>query len=341
MTWVTDLAEQSRSVMPRPMWEYVEAGADDGITTAEAAAAWRDVRFAPRVLSGGPVDLTTDLLGDVLRTPVGIAPTSLQRVAHPAGEPAMAAGAAAVGALHVVSSNAGHRFADIDAGSPWWLQAYLPPDRHSAAPVLRAAVAAGARAVVLTVDTPVPGPKRRPPEEDWAGTDLSWFRCNFEEPGEVRWADDLAPADIGWLHEVTGVPVVVKGVLRADDARACVDAGASAVWVSNHGGRQLDRATTTRAALPRVAAAVGEQVPVLVDGGIRSGLDVLAALSLGADAALLGRPPLHALALGGADEVERLLSRLADETAQALLLAGCRTPRDARGIAVPSGPTSP
>ena len=338
MTWVTDLAERSRSVMPRPMWDYVESGSWDGTTAAEAELAWRDVRFAPRVLAGGPVDLATQLLGAGLRGPVGIAPTSLQRVAHPEGERAMAVGAREAGALHVVSSNAGHRFADIDAGSPWWLQAYLPPDRHSAVPALRAAVAAGARAVVLTVDTPVPGPKRRPAEEDWAGTDLSWFRCNFEVPGDVRWADDLEPADIGWLHEVTGVPVVVKGVLRPDDAAACVDAGAAAVWVSNHGGRQLDRAVSTRTALPLVSQAVGARVPVLVDGGIRSGLDVLAALSLGADAVLVGRPAVHALALGGADGVAELLSRLADETAQALLLAGCRTPRDARGIAVDSGP---
>lgn len=334
MTWVTDLAERSRSVMPRPMWDYVEAGADDGTTAAEAEAAWRDVRFAPRVLAGGPVDLATRLLGSDLRVPLGVAPTSLQRVAHPEGERAMAEGARAAGALHVVSSNAGHRFEDIDAGSPWWVQVYLPPDRHSAVPVLRAAVAAGARAVVLTVDTPVPGPKRRPAEQDWADTDLSWFRCNFDAPGEVRWADDLEPADIGWLREVAEVPVVVKGVLRPDDARTCVDAGAAAVWVSNHGGRQLDRAMSTRTALPLVVDAVRDRVPVLVDGGIRSGLDVLAALSLGADAVLLGRPTLHALAVGGADGVAGLLTGVADETTQALLLAGCRTPRDARGIAV-------
>ncbi len=333
MTWQTDLAERARSVMPPPMWEYVETGADDGISAAEASAAWTDVRFAPRLLVGGPVDLTVDTLGSSLRTPVGIAPTSLQRVAHRDGERAMAAGARDAGALHVVSSNAGHRFADIDAGSPWWLQAYLPPDRVSAVPVLRAAVSAGARAVVLTADTPVPGPKRRPPEEAWDDHDLSWFRCNFEAPDDVRWADDLAAADIGWLHEVTGVPVVVKGVLRPDDAVACLEAGAAAVWVSNHGGRQLDRTVTTRRALPEVAAAVGGRIPVYVDGGIRSGLDVLAALSLGADAVFVGRPSLHALAVGGASGVTDLLARLTAETGQALLLAGCRRPGDARGIA--------
>lgn len=335
MTWMTDLAEQARSVMPTPLWEYVETGAEDGTTASEAVAAWADVRFLPRVLTGGGVDLTTHLLGAHLRTPVGIAPTSLQRAAHPDGERAMAAGARDAGALHVVSSNAGHRFADIDAGSPWWLQAYLPPERDAAVPVLQAAVAAGARAVVLTVDTPVPGPKRRPSEEDWAGTDLSWFRCNFADPGDVRWAADLTPADIGWLHDVTAVPVVVKGVTRADDALACVAAGAAAVWVSNHGGRQLDRTVSTRTALPEVVAAVQGEVPVYVDGGIRSALDVLAALSLGADAVFLGRPPLHALAVGGASGVSSMIDRLSVELGQALLLAGCRTPGDARGVVAP------
>jgi 4-hydroxymandelate oxidase len=341
MTWLTDLAEQSRSVLPAPMWEYVETGADDGTTTAEATTAWADVRFHPRVLAGGAVDLTTDLLGATVRTPVGIAPTSLQRVAHPAGERAMAAAARDAGALHVVSSNAGHRFADIDAGAPWWLQAYVPPDRHSAVPVLRAAVAAGARAVVVTVDTPVPGPKRRPLEQDWADIDLSWFRCNFEVADEVRWAADLTAADIGWLREAAGVPVVVKGVLRADDASRCVDAGAAAVWVSNHGGRQLDRSVSTRAALPLVVDAVGDRVPVYVDGGIRSALDVLAAMSLGADAVFLGRPPLHALATGGAAGVRTMLQRLSAEVADALLLAGCASPRDARGLVAPTRPQAP
>lgn len=338
MTWMADLAEQARSVLPTAMWEYVESGAEDGTSAGEAAAAWADVRFAPRVLAGGQVDLTTNLLGTTFRTPIGVAPTSLQRVAHPEGERAMAAGAHDAGALHVVSSNAGHRFADIDAGSAWWLQAYLPPERRATVPVLRAAVAAGARAVVLTADTPVPGPKHRPADEDWAGIDLSWFRCNFDAPGDVRWATDLTAADIGWLHEVTGVPVVVKGVLRPDDAVSCVEAGAAAVWVSNHGGRQLDRAVSTRAALPGVARAVAGRVPVLVDGGVRSALDVLAALSLGADAVLLGRPTLHALAVDGAAGVTRLLDRLSQETARALLLAGCPTPRDTRIIAAQDRP---
>lgn len=338
MTWLTDLAEQARSVMPTPMWEYVEAGAGEAVTAGEAAGAWADVRFLPRVLAGGPVDLRTDVLGTEVATPLAVAPTSLQRLAHPEGELAMAAGARDAGALHVVSSNAGHRFADIGALGPWWLQLYLPPDRDTAVPVVRAAVEAGARAVVLTVDTPVPGPKARPAESDWDDHDLSWFRCNFEAPDLLRWADDLSVADVAWLRDVAEVPVVVKGVMRGDDAAACADAGAAAVWVSNHGGRQLDRAASTRSALPAVARSVGDRVPVYVDGGVRSGLDVLAALALGADAVFVGRPTVHALAVGGARGVTGLLDRLSVETAQAMLLAGCRRPPDTRGIATPGGP---
>ena len=136
------------------------------------------------------------------------------------------------------------------------------------------------------------------------------------------------------MAAATGVPVVVKGVLRADDARACVEAGAAAVWVSNHGGRQLDRTVATRHALPGVVGAVEGRVPVYVDGGIRSGLDVLAALALGADAAFVGRPALHALAVAGDRGVADLLDRLTAELAEALLLAGCRHPRDTRDVTV-------
>ncbi|WP_432479746.1 alpha-hydroxy acid oxidase [Nocardioides sp. GXQ0305] len=336
MTWQADLAERARAAMPAAMWQYVSSGAREGVTAAEAGAAWRDVRFLPRVLQDvSHVDPATDVLGHRLATPVGIAPTALLRAAHPEGEVAMARGAAAAGALHVVSSNAGHPFAALRLGGPWWLQAYVPPDRDSLGPVLEAAVAAGASAVVLTADTPVAGTKYRPREQDWEGVDLSWFRTNFAAPGETRWATDLGPRDIGWLREVSGVPVVVKGVLRADDARRCVGAGADAVWVSNHGGRQLDRTVATRDALPDVAAAVGEQVQVYVDGGVSSGLDVLAALSLGADAAFVGRLAVHALAAGGADEVAATLDRLTAELVEGMRIAGCARVSDTPGIAGP------
>ena len=147
---------------------------------------------------------------------------------------------------------------------------------------------------------------------------------------------DLGPHDLDWLRELTGLPVVVKGVLRADDAVRCVQAGASAVWVSNHGGRQLDRAVATAAALPDVAAAVGSRAQVYVDGGVRSGIDVVTALALGADAVFLGRPVMWALVDGEAG-VGRLHRELGVQTVEALRLAGCPSAAETRGIASPAG----
>ncbi len=342
MSWQADLAERARAAMPTPMWHYVETGARDGVSAAEARAAWADVRFLPRVLHDvSRVDPATTVLGSSVATPVGVAPTSLQRVAHPEGEVAMARGAAEAGALHVVSCNAGHRFEVLDHGGPWWLQVYLPPDRGTALTALSAAAAAGATALVLTADTPVPGTKSRPAVEDWAGIDLSWFRANFPPGTDARWATDVVPADIDRLREATGLPVVVKGVLRPEDARRCVDAGAAAVWVSNHGGRQLDRAASTRSALPAVAAEVAGDAEVYVDGGISGGLDALAALALGADAVFVGRLALHALAAGGSAEVAATLDRVRDELVEAMRLAGCPRVGDTRGIAVDDGGLAP
>jgi 4-hydroxymandelate oxidase len=286
------------------------------------------------------VDLRTSLLGTEVGSPIAVAPTSMQRAIHAQGERAMSRGATEAGCLHVVGSNAGTPF-DLLAEGPWWLQVYLPPEREQFRPVLDAAVAAGARAMVLTADTPFPGTKYAAEQGDWTGIDLSWWRSNFPEPHRGRWAEDLGPDDIGWLREHGGVPVVVKGVLRGDDARRCLDAGAEAIYVSNHGGRQLDRAVSTTEALVDVVEAVGERAEVYVDGGIRSGLDALAALALGARGVFVGRPTLHALAVDGARGVQRLLTELTDELRQALELAGIGTPGDAPDLLRPDRRTSP
>jgi 4-hydroxymandelate oxidase len=321
--------------MPPPVWSYVQSGSYGGVSTAEAVAAWSAVRFRTRVLRGvDDADLGTRILGDSFASPFAVAPTSMQRAMHPGGEVAMSAGATAAGCLHVVSSNAGTPF-DRIGGGPWWLQAYLPPERDEFLPVLEAAVSAGARAVVLTVDTPFAGSKYAAEGADWTGLDTSWWRCNFADADGMHLARDLTPDDVTWLRDRSGVPVVVKGVLRGDDAIRCVDAGAEAVYVSNHGGRQLDRSITTTVALPDVVAAVGEHAEVYVDGGIRTGLDALAALALGARAVLLGRSSLYALTVDGERGVERLLTDLATELREALVLAGCRVPGDAPDLLSP------
>ena len=338
MTWLGDLEGQARTTLPGPVFEYVAQGAREGVTAAEAASAWEAIRFAPRVLRDvRDIDLSASMLGQA-KVPWGIAPTTQQRAVHPDGEVAMAQATAAAGSVMVVSSNAGTTFADIGAtGVRWWLQAYVPADRELARPLLDRAEA-GAEAIVLTLDTPVVGTKYAAGDQVvWDVVDPELLRVNFDagyedSPGSEK-ALNLGPRDIEWLSDATGLPVVVKGVLRPDDARRCVQAGARAVWVSNHGGRQLDRAASTAASLPGVVTGVEGAAEVYVDGGIRSGLDVLTALALGADAVFLGRLPLYAL-VGGVAGVSRMHADLREETLEAFRLAGCRRAADARGLVV-------
>src|SRR4051812_39128597 len=263
----------AREALPEEVFTYFAQGSGAGISAAEATAAWTGYRFLPRVLRDvTDVDVTTTLLGTDLSSPFAVAPTTLQRAAHPDGEITMARGVAAAGSLLVISSNAGTRFADLAvAGAAWWLQMYVTADRTLTEPVVEAAVAAGARAVVLTADTPVVARKHSAGASVWDAVEPSWLRVNFPEPpGDTGAASDkatdLGPQDVDWLAKRFGVPVVVKGVLHPADARRCVDAGAAAVWVSNHGGRQLDRAVATAHALGPVADEVGADAEVYVDG---------------------------------------------------------------------------
>lgn len=341
--WVDALEDAARRVLPEPVHTYVRQGAGQGVSAAEAVQAWREVRFLPHVLRDvTTVDLATTLLGTRVALPVAIAPTTLQRQAHDDGEVEMARGAAGADTLVCVGSNAGRPFAAVaGAGAPWWVQVYLLRDRGVTREMLRRAVLAGARAVVLTVDTPVVGTKLEGSVSVWDLVPDDHLHANEELAGldhrSVEKATDLSPDDIGWLAGETGLPVVVKGVLRADDARRAVSAGASAVWVSNHGGRQLDRVVSTAQALPAVTQAVGSTAEVMVDGGVRHGLDVMAALAMGARAVFVGRPAVWALATGGALGVTRLLDTLAEELAEGMRLVGVATLADLSADLVAKG----
>jgi 4-hydroxymandelate oxidase len=330
-----DLEARASGVLPEPVFRYFRQGARDGVSAAEATDAWDGYRLLPQVLRDvTDVDVATTLLGTTLETSLGIAPTTLHRAAHPDGEVATARAAAAQGALMVLSSNAGSSVEDIAAtGVDWWLQVYVTADRPACLPLLRRAVDAGAKAIVLTADTPVVGTKYDDGPVVWDVIEPSWLRSNFAEdhgsdPGHEK-ATDLGPHDVDWLAGVTGLPVVVKGVLRPADARRCIDAGAGAVWVSNHGGRQLDFAAATADCLAGVVAEVGDDAEVYVDGGVRNGRHALVAHALGARAVFLGRLPLYALALDGQDGVQELLAGLTGELVDALRLAGCASPRQA------------
>lgn len=326
--FVDEVEEFARERLLDEVWTYFRQGSGDGISAAEAVAAWDRYRLLPRVLMDvTEVDVSTTLLGTEVRSPFAIAPTTLQRAAHPEGEVAMARAAASSDSLMVVSSNAGTTFSKLgQTGAPWWLQIYVTADRSATATVVEAAVDAGARALVLTADTPVVARKTAGARSVWEVTDPSWVRANFKDVTDAASAAekamDLGPHDIAWLTQRFGVPVVVKGVLHPADARRCVEAGAAAVWVSNHGGRQLDRAVPTADALGAVAEEVAGDAEVYVDGGVRRGVHALVAGALGARGVFLGRPPLYALAAGGADAVLTLLEGLAGDLEEALRLAG-------------------
>lgn len=338
--WQEEIWTVARERLPDPVWRHYEQGSHAGLSAAEAEEAWSQLRFAPRTLRDvSDVDTATSLLGLDLPSPLAVAPTSMQRHADPDGEVAMARGVAAAGSLLVVPTNAGSTFEEIAAtGVTWWLQTYLTVDRSLIEAVIMRGVTAGARAIVLTVDTPRVSTRFGSTPDAWAGVPALPARSNFGPggaqpvlPGAAH-ARDVTVADIGWLAELSGLPVVVKGVLRADDARRAVQAGAAAIWVSNHGGRQLDRAVATPIALRQVVSAVGPGAEIYVDGGIRNGLDTLAALAAGARGVFLGRLPLFALAAFGDVGVQTALERMNLELSEALTLSGCATLTEVPGI---------
>jgi 4-hydroxymandelate oxidase len=330
------LEQEARAVLPPAAADYYAGGAETEITLAEATAAWRSWRLRPRVLRGTPaVRLATTLLGSEVRTPIGVAPWAYQAMAHADGERGCARGAAAAGALMTVSTSASTPLADV-AGveplAPKWFQLYRLHSAGHTDDLARRAGATGYRALVLTVDLPVLGRRLRDAANAFAlPADLPLGNHPGADvvPGDTPdWTFD----DIGRFADLSGLPVVVKGVLRGDDAALCVQAGASAVWVSTHGGRQADPVVPSAAALPEVAEAVGDDVEVYVDGGVRSGSDVLTALALGARAVFVGRPAIWGLATGSADGVSRVLAGLSAQLAHTMALCGVRdvrsVPRD-------------
>lgn len=293
------------------VFDHWATGTAGEVTAAEAEHAWAAIRLRPRVLRDvSTVDTSLTLLGADLRTPVVVAPTALHALAHPDAERGTGRGARAAGALTVVSTRASGDPTSTGA-DPWWLQVYVQRDRSRTAELVQRAAAQGAGALVLTGDTPYVGVKAR-----------GDFPAQVDVEDATRQDAATTLADIGWLADTSGLPILVKGVLRADDALACLEAGAAGIVVSNHGGRQLDRTLCTARALPDVVEAVAGRAPVLVDGGVRSGLDVLCALALGATAVCVGRPILWALAADGAGGVAACLAALTDDLGHVMALAG-------------------
>jgi 4-hydroxymandelate oxidase len=329
------LEARARQVLDRVVYEYFAGGADDESTLRDNEAAWGRIRLLPRVLRDvSSVSTAGDLLGVSIAAPILVAPMAFQRLAHPDGERAVARAAARSGIPMVVSTMSTVTLEDVAAAAPdsvRWFQFYVHRDRDLSRRLLERAEASGCAAVVLTVDAPVIGRRRKdeanrfalPPGMTIANLDASLQSHTGSALSEYgAFEPSLTPDLLEWIGTVTGLPLFVKGVLRADDADLVADAGVAGIIVSNHGGRQLDGAIATADALPAIAEAVRGRVPLLVDGGIRGGVDIVRALALGASAVLVGRPFLWGLAVEGEAGVEAVFTELRDELARAMALCG-------------------
>jgi 4-hydroxymandelate oxidase len=331
-------------------YDYYRSGADDEHTLRRNREAYARYELWYRTL----VDVSepaigTSVLGTEVATPILVAPTAYHRLAHPLGECATARAAAACGSLYCASTLATTLLEDVAEaapGAPQWFQLYVHKDRAFTASLIERAKNAGYRAIAVTVDTPVLGrrcadvrnafalpeglvmsnlvPILPPDLGEGAGSELARFVASRHD-ARFTWPD------LDWIAKLAApLPVVVKGIARADDALRALDRGAKAIWVSNHGGRQLDYAPATIDALPEVVRAVGDRAEVYVDGGIRSGTQALIALGLGARAVFVGRPVLWGLAADGENGVASVLELLTSELVRAMQLAGCATIAAAR-----------
>jgi 4-hydroxymandelate oxidase len=312
-------------------WDYQAGGAGDELSLADNVAAWNRIKLRPRVLVDvSSRDLRTSAFGVALDHPVIVAPTAAHQLSHADAERGSARGAAAAGALFTLSTISSVPMEEVAAaapGAPRWFQLYAPIDRGACRALIDRAVEAGYGAVAVTVDLPLPGNRERDVRnalELDLGVHLPADQAVDPDTGIVV-LPTMDWDELDWLRSVCPIPLIAKGILRADDAARAVDTGCDGIWVSNHGGRQLDTSITAPEALPEVVDSVGGRALIVADGGVRRGIDVLKGLALGADLVAVGRPVLWALAVDGADGVQRVLTILRDELSLAMALAGCRS----------------
>lgn len=336
--WISlaDAEAAARALLPRMIYDYIAGGAEDEATVRANRAAFARYALRPRVLTDvSRLSAATEVLGSRLATPVIVAPHALHHMYHPDGERGTYRAATRAGSLMTASSAGSVPLEEVAAAAhgPRWFQLYCFRERAVAATLVQAAAAAGYTALVLTADVQVLGRRERDMRNAMTLPDGVRMR-NFERRfGDLP--DDTAHAhlsnvanpaltwdDLAWMRSLSGLPVIVKGILTAADAALAVAHGAAAVWVSNHGGRQLDGAIASLDALPEVVAAVGGRVPVILDGGVRRGTDVLKALALGANLVAAGRPVLYGLAAGGEAGAYAVLAMLAHELRVAMALCG-------------------
>ena len=328
-----DFEPEARQRLPRAVYEYVAGGAGEEFSIRANEESYQKIFLRPRVLrSVGPADLGQELFGRLLPAPVLLAPAAYQRLMHPDGELGSVQGAIRHGVPFVLSSNGTVSIEEITAvpGARCWFQIYVQGDRGFTRDSIARVEAAGCEALCVTVDTPVLGLRPRQ------------MRAGFRIPAEIplphalrlRAASDpgrhsaMTWRDVDWLRSVVKSRLLLKGILHPADAELAIQAGVDGIMVSNHGGRNLDTVMPPIEALPDIAQQVAGRVPLLVDGGIRRGTDALKALIRGANAVLIGRPYLYALAIGGTDGVARCLLLLIEELRLAMALVGAASLRD-------------
>lgn len=359
---IWDLRGVARRRTPRAVFDYTDGAAEEEIALRRSREIYRRVEFNPTVLRDvSEVDTSTTLLGAPSSLPLAFAPTGFTRMMQHEGEPAVARAAARAGityALSTLGTSSPEELAKAAPNLNRWFQLYLLKDRDASEELLNRARAAGFSAVILTVDTPIPGARLRdvrngltiPPSLtlktlfDMARHPSWWFNLLTTEPLEFAsfrnfdgtvaelmthiFHPTLSWSDVDWLRQKWNGPVVVKGIQSAEDARKVADHGADAIVVSNHGGRQLDRAPSTFELLPEVVDAVGDRIEVYVDGGIMSGADVVAAVAQGANAAFVGRAYLYALMAGGEHGVDRALQMFDEGITRTMQLLGVTSVKD-------------
>ncbi len=338
-----DYEEAARDVLPGMVYDYYAGGAGDEISVRDNVAAWGRVRLRPRVLVDvGRCDLSTTVLGMTVEMPVLTAPCALNGLAHPEGELAVARAAAGAGVIQVVSTLSSYSLEEVAASVPGtrWFQLYAYRDWGLTRELVERAAAAGYGALCLTVDGAIPGVRERDvrnrfrvPQDLRLGNFAHHLPDAADGSALLKYVADQFDPGLTWgsverLRALSNLPLVVKGVLTAEDARLAVEHGAAGIVVSNHGGRQLDTAIATCDALSEVVDAALESsdqpaVEIFVDGGLRRGTDVFKALALGARAVLIGRPYLWALAVEGEAGVRRALDLLREELRLAMALSGC------------------
>ena len=321
------LAQQQ---MEPAAWDFYQGGSDDEVTLRANRSAFERIRLRPRVLVDvSEIDMRTTVLGTPISMPIMVAPTATHRVAYSEGECATVRGVGAAKTLMTASTVATCTMEDIMAAGravecPLWFQLYVQQDLSLSEGLVRRAEAAGYRAIVLTVDLPRLGNREKDKHNLFVNPPPPLRPMNFasEVARRVPFNKQLTWQSLSWLRSLTRLPILLKGVLTAEDALLAVEHGVGGIVVSNHGGRQLDGALATIEALPEVADAVAGRCEVYMDGGIRRGTDVLKALALGARAVLVGRPILWGLAVNGSDGVSDVLEILRSELELAMMLAG-------------------